>query len=279
MHQVDPEDLLRVRLLKVQELVSVLTFNEPTGIVATGTGLLSEQLNRVRLMAEAAQSRVPERVPRMGTPSGLSGRLCRRVDVRSHLPLADPQDLYLDGQFRLLRAEEQGHHRSSGKVRASGNVPSNPVGRVPDRQENQSPDMVPDRERAGLVTFRPGRDRMWDTDRAVQECHGLVREEPSHREPAKAAWSALLRHEQVQVFLRARVAVALVEAGLLVQERPPDLQRLPARVAEEDTRREVEVRFHHRQFRRAVFKGVAVPCRSSQRSAGVAMWRSWSRRS
>ena len=162
-------------------------------------------------------------------------------------------------------------------MRASGHAPSNPVDRVLDRQENQCPDMVPGREQADLETFRPGRDRMWDTDRAVQECRGLVREELSRRELAKAAWSALLRLERVQVFLPARVAEALVEAGLLVQERPPDLQHLPARVAEEATRREVGVRFHHRQFRLGVFKGVVVLFRSSQRSAGVEMWRSWSR--
>lgn len=254
-------------------------FNEPTGIVATGTGLMTEQLNRALLMAEAVQSRVPEQLPRMEIHSGLSGRLCRRVDAQSHLPLVGLPDLFQGAQSHLLRAEEQGHQDSSGKVRASGRVPSNPVARVLDRQESQFPDMVLDREQADPETFHPGRDRMWDTDQVVQECHGLVREEPSHRELAKAVRSALSRHEQVQVFLPARVAEVLVEAGLLVQEHPPDLQHLPARVVEEATRREVGVRFHRRQFRHAVFKVVVVLHRNSQRSAVVAMWRSWSRRS
>lgn len=41
-HLADPSDLLRDRLLKVQELASVLTLNEQTETVAIGSGPMSE---------------------------------------------------------------------------------------------------------------------------------------------------------------------------------------------------------------------------------------------
>ncbi len=71
VHPVDPSDLLKARLLKVQELVNDLMRNEPIGIVAIGSGPMSGQLSCALRMAEAVQSRVPEQVPPLEMHSGL----------------------------------------------------------------------------------------------------------------------------------------------------------------------------------------------------------------